>query len=339
MVTAYSGKNFNTSFVSPSVDSQDKGVRLQQVYETLPDLKQCREGIVKESEKQKILNRVNFIRSLHELPLVRYQDNTSHYNAKAALIYAANNSQNEKELPQDRQKCWSEAGDKGLKNSMGYSVFSSRVDSTSLWVESEHFVDALFQDSRRNGLRRRELLLNPFLNSISFGRADGFPDYRDTKVLTYDEEEIETQVNRTTSVALEVIADRENSQTPKQNFIAYPYQDYPAELFQKDEYIRGYPPMSFAAIADPNNPQNNQNIDFSIAVIEIRDRQNDLLPVDSIKIEKSSIGLEQILSWKVDDLQYNQRYNVNINNVKVNNRPINYTYWFEIKSDRLFPQN
>lgn len=335
IITAYFGQNPNTSFVAPSVDSEDKGMKLGQIYETLPNLQQCREGIVKDFEKQKVLDRVNFIRSLHDLPLVRYQDNSNSYNAKAALIYAANDEQSDKNIDLNEQKCWSEEGEKGIKNSLGYSVFSSRAYSTSFWVRSEHFVDALFQDSRKDGLRRRELFLSPFLNYISFGRADGFPDYSKTQILTYEEEEIETQVARVTSVALEVITENKSSQSLKQNFIAYPYHNYPNELFQKDEYIKGYPPLSFSAIADPNNPQNNQNIDFSLAIIEIHDRQNKLLPVHSIKIEESRIGLGKILSWKVDELQYDRRYYVKINNVKVNETKINYNYWFEVKRDRF----
>ncbi|MGK7925843.1 MAG: hypothetical protein AB4290_11445 [Spirulina sp.] len=333
---AYYGRNWNTSvFISstdtPSVDLHETRVSLQQIYEIIPNFKQCREGVIKESEKQKVLNRVNFIRNLHELPPVTYQSNDDRNTAKAALITAVNSDEDNEDIAENQKKCWSEEGEAAIQNSTGYFVFYPDSRSTFSWVNSEHFIDALFQDPRRKGLGRRELLLNPFLSAISFARADGFPDYSHTEILTYEEEEVETSVTRVTSVALHIVSKNKISQNLKREFIAYPYLNYPYELFQKDEYVRGYPPMSFSAIADPNNPENNDKVDFSIATIEIRDKRKQLIPVRSITIEESRIGLGKILFWYVDELKRDRLYHVKINNVKVNDRDLNYTYWFKLK--------
>ena len=63
---------------------------LSMFYEKEPDIQNGYEGILKDSEKQKDLNLLNYVRERHRLRPVIYNFSDDLYAAKAALIIAAN---------------------------------------------------------------------------------------------------------------------------------------------------------------------------------------------------------------------------------------------------------
>ena len=329
---------------TPSVDS-NRLVSWQKIYQTTPSLSSCKEGILSDSEKGRILDRVNYIRELHQLPPVAYQPSNGLTMEKAALLSAANN---EDDVDNFRY-CITEPFRKLIQESLSENlirygvVYQAVVGSTNTpinSVESAYFIDSLLQDTRRKNefsqqsysLYSREILLYPFLSSIDFGRADGIPPYTITEIPDLDGEFQEINTNYVANIVVKPQSFKQSALEMPWGAVAYPYLDYPRELFQENEYARGYPVMSFSVVADRNNRNNNKNIDFSQSFIEIRNEENNLVLINSKAINKSRVGLGSILFWRVDDkLENNKHYKVKIGNVKVNNRLFDYNYWFRLK--------
>ncbi|MGQ9869202.1 hypothetical protein [Leptodesmis sp.] len=119
---------------------------------------------MKQDEKDKVLKRINEIRTLHQLQPVTYSVNRELPAAQLALIRAANA---EKETPINSSfRCWSSLAEQNVFNNVGYSVhYSSNGTNRSAMslIKSEGFLAGMLQDSRRGNLAARRLLLNPFL--------------------------------------------------------------------------------------------------------------------------------------------------------------------------------
>ena len=108
------------------------------------------------------------------------------------------------------------------------------------------------------------------------------------------------------------------------DFVAYPYEEYPRNLFLKNWYL------SFSVIADRNNLWNNEKVDFSDTVIEIHNEDGEVLQVNSIYYDNEGYGIPNNLQWKVNEIKYGIKYTVNIKNVKVFGINKDYEYWFNL---------
>jgi hypothetical protein len=268
---------------------------IDDLYEILPDIQTCYEGILKGSEKQKVLEELNFIRSLHGLNPVSYDYEDDIYTAKAALIIVANEEMNH--YPDQSYKCWTEEGEFGCSHSNLYMSWG--------WEDkipkSEDFVIGWVVDEEVESLGHRRWMLFPFLSNTSYGRVD---------VLGF------------TGVVIKVINDKINPSNV--DFVAYPYEEYPRNLFLKNWYL------SFSVVADRNNLWNNEKVDFSDAVIEVNNEGGETLQVNSIYYDNEGYGIPNNLQWKVNGIKYGVKYTVNIKNVKVLGINKNYEYWFKL---------
>ncbi len=160
---------------SPIINLNEAGMSISQIYSLEPNTQNCNEGILKDSEKQKVLNRLNYIRKLHSLNPVSYSYKNGANAAIAALITATN--ADKYETPNPSFKCWSKPGMVAGNNNLSYTIVytngNTQTSPSMNLYKSEKFVDALLMDSRRDNIARSQWLLNPFLKYISFGRVDG----------------------------------------------------------------------------------------------------------------------------------------------------------------------
>jgi len=268
---------------------------INDIYEILPDIQNCYEGVLKDSEKQKVLEEFNFIRSLHGLNPVSYNYEDDIYTAKAALIIVANEEMNHH--PDQSYQCWTEEGEFGSSHSNLHMSWG--------WEDkipkSEDFVIGWIVDEEVESLGHRRWMLFPFLSNTSYGRVD---------VLGF------------TGAVIKVINDEINPSNV--DFVAYPYEEYPRNLFTKNWYL------SFSVVADRYNLWNNEKVDFSDAVIEIHNENGEALQINSIYYDNKGYGIPNNLQWKVNGIKYDVKYTVNIKNVKVARVNKNYEYWFKL---------
>ena len=265
------------------------------IYEVLPDIKSCSEGILKDLEKQKALEELNFIRSLHGLKPVSYNYQDDIYTAKAALIIVANEKMNHH--PDPSYKCWSEEGYTGSSTSNLYMYWGWEKHIP----KTEEFVIGWIRDDGVESLGHRRWLLSPFLKNISYGRVD-VPGF--------------------TGAAIKVINDDIN--TANVDYVAYPFEEYPRNLFSKNWYL------SFSVVANRNDPWANKSVNFRNTAIEISDESGNLLSVSSIYYNNEGYGNPNHLQWKVTGLKNGVKYTVSIKNVKVLGKDKSYEYWFKL---------
>lgn len=325
--------------ISPTMRSRNlsPGLSITDIYSQIPNIRKCQEGIVKDNEKQKILQEINELRSLHGLKPVIYNSTMDNEAAKAALIFATNDDVNYNNY--SPLKCWAELGKPKLSNTLYYGIFyhatvNSKLRPDYLYNSSE-FLPGMLMDSRRNKIGDTTILLNPFLNSIAFGRMDDIPGPIEHTIYDYDGKPIErVTVDYVTGIAIKYI-DIENQDLSdiNEDFVAYPYKEYPEKFFKKGEYTRGYPIMSFSVFSNKKSLWHNQNVDFSSAIIEIRGENGKLLEINNLVTNnRYTGGLPNLLQWRVSDMKKGIKYTVNIKNVKINSYYWqNYEYWFKIK--------
>ncbi len=199
---------------------------ITKLYNREPNTQNCSEGIFNDSEKQKVLNRLNYIRRLHSLSPVNYSYKDDVYSARAALITAANAEKNER--PNSLFRCWLEEYSP-VGNSLNYAIIYSpgntQISPTMNLYKSENFVDALLMDSRRENSAGSRWLLNPFLKSISFGRVDGESLARQATTIGYDGKPVERQANYITGATIKFRTDDSQNTSDLNinvNSIAYP---------------------------------------------------------------------------------------------------------------------
>jgi len=280
-------------------DSNDE--ENKDLYEKEPDVSKCSSGEVSNYEKSKVLARVNYIRSLHNLKPVTYNYDDDKYTAQCSLIIAANKKLDH--FPDSSWKCYSADGREGCSKSNIYIRFGMINQ-----LESESVVDAFMTDEGVPSLGHRRWLIDPWLDHISFGRVD---DYS----------------SQTVGSAIKVNNDgkEQNISDSDINFVAYPFESYPAELYN-DEVM-----MSFTLISNRNVKWSNNNVKFSGAAVSIKDPSNNVMKINGIFFDNDGYGVPNNLRWFVSGIKKNVRYDVVITNVIVNSVSKDYSYWFELK--------
>lgn len=276
------------------------------IYSVEPNVADCSAGTLKTAEKQKALDALNQIRTLHGLPAVDYDTSADGEVSAAALMMVANNELTH--TPQTTDPCYSGAGLAGAQTSNLYIMSSSDTLSTDSSVP----VYAFLTDNDVSSLGHRRWLLDPFLASTAFGRVDGTPHGGSGKVM---------------AAALKVIGDDTASLAGTSvNYVAYPSGNYPASLVDKSWFL------SFSVFADRLVKANNNgsHIDYSIATIEMWDSAFNSMSVNSASYNYENYGLPNHLQWKVSGLANNTQYTVRIDNVKVNNVFRRYQYTFTL---------
>ncbi len=283
-------------------------IAIPDIYSITPDIANCKEGALKESEKQRVLDYVNKIRAIHGLKPVIYDHSGDEAAMKGAMVCVANASI-QHDIPTNWQ-CYTDKAKYGTMNSNLYIQWQGAPN----YPQSEVSIISWMYDLNQPQLGHRRAIINPFLSQISFGRSDGTP-------------KVQTQYKYVTSMSLKYLDNLNQKITDTDiEFVAYPHNNYPPVLFNKNWLL------SFTAIYDRTNWWNNQNVDYSSAVIEVKDPQNRTMNVHSISYDNQGWGgLMNCLKWRVDGLQDGVTYSVKISNIKVNNINKTYTYWFNLQ--------
>ncbi|NOZ12911.1 MAG: CAP domain-containing protein [Acidobacteria bacterium] len=300
---------------------------LNTLYAELPDVSRCFSGKLKKTEIQAAFREINRIRAMHRLPPVRYRSDLDRISANAALIITAN--RNMTHYPAPASKCYSEKAAKISSHSNLlfhiYHLWSPSSKKKRIpdilarlkdnIISTRQIVADWIIDKNVFPLGHRRWLLNPFLTSISFGRVDSISNKGKRWELI-------------TGAALAYNSGRSVKELPRNFFVACPYGNYPASLFDPNEVF------SFSAVPISANVFGNRFVNFEKAVITIKDEHGNILKVHDIKWDNVAYGVPDVLMWRTPGVKPGILYNVTISNVFFGNSPRNYHYSFRIQTEK-----
>lgn len=291
---------------------EDKIQAWQDHYTSPPDVASCNEGILKDSEKLQILNYVNFIRSIHNLLPVQYDLGGDEAAQKSALIQAANSMLSH--TPPSSSSCYSQIGYYGSEMS---NLFLYQMSQPSDIESKQSITGWMLDNNSANAVDRcghRRAIINPFVTAISFGRVDGKSNVGSQWCI---------------GMALKYMDNVGGSiQSRPVEYVAYPYQSYPPELVDKSWYL------SFSPFYNMNSWSGNSNIDYNNAQITVTTESGQPMNVHSIIWDFEGWGaVQNNIRWKVDNMQNEVKYIVNIKNIVVNGSNKDYQYWFKLTNN------
>lgn len=278
-------------------------------YDVMPDIASCNEGKLKEIEKKKILDKVNYIRSLHGLKPVTYNYSKDDATQKSALITAANEMLSHQ--PPSNWKCFSQVGYVGAeKSNLHIKWFFGNS-----YPPSEESINSWMIDMNVNVCGHRRWIIDPFLKFIAFGRVDANSS--------------QNPQFKVTGASIYVIDNEKQNLTDWDGeFVAYPYKEYPTELVfdSKNNYWH----FHFTAIINKNDWWSNRNVNYTGAVLEIKDENNNTVQFTDLSTNNEGFGVPNMLRWKITNLQKEKRYNVTVRNVDMNGTKKDFSYWFKV---------
>ncbi|MDQ1266156.1 MAG: hypothetical protein QG635_1308, partial [Bacteroidota bacterium] len=292
---------FATNTATNAQKGNDKPLGLSDIYDVVPDLANCNEGALKDSEKMKILAVINQIRSFHGLKPVTYDYAGDTKAMKSSLVCAANG--NLSHNPPTSWKCYSKDADDGAVNSNLY--IQSYMSPTQLPVSENSIVSWMYDNTTVN-VGHRRAIMNPFVTKMSFGRADGM--YQSFYV---------------TAMSLKYLDNMPGNLSGNDiDYVAYPQNDYPPSLFDNNWYL------SFSCFYDKAKWGNNTNVDYSAATIDMKKEgtSTSVQVLEQIFDLQGWGGIVNCLKWKVPTLEQGVKYNVTLSNVKVNGVTKSYSY-------------
>ena len=296
-----------------NTENPDESGEREEIYALEPDVGKCTSGIPSDNEKLKVLERINYIRSIHKLKPVKYDETYDEMAGECALVIAANKKLDHE--PDKSWKCWSQVAYDGCYSSNISLATANNYDISA--TDSTTIVDGFFTEEDEvppTTLGHRRWFIDPWLNSIAFGRAD-YSDGAGHFVLG----SAVRVINRDNPDDQQDISDSDIK------FVAYPFENYPAELYNDNVM------MSFSVISDRTSKINNgSNINFDAADIVIIDPDNKTMKVKSREWDNQFYGVPNNLRWYAEGIKPNVKYKVTIK-VRVNNNPESYQYWFELK--------
>lgn len=275
----------------------------QNIYNVNPDVNNCKEGSLTEQEKLRVLDLVNRIRTSHNIPPVTYDFEGDKFAQKGALITVANQALSHQ--PPSNWSCFSQDAYYGNEKS---NLFISSGSGGNL-PDSEYGLISWMIDFSVENLGHRRAIMNPFVDKISFGRVDK-----------------SEQGLRITGMNLKYL-DNLNATISNSNieFVAYPQGDYDKNYFQNGWYL------SFNVIKDKVNWWNNNGIDYSAAIITMKDSKGNNIGVNSIGSDNEGWGgLPNQIKWKCGNLINFEEYTVEIKGVKFGGQTKDYSYKFTL---------
>lgn len=287
--------------------SMSYSITLSDLYDVNPDIKKSYEGVLKDSEKQKVLDYLNYVRKLHNLKPVVYEKNFDIITAKASLIMTANATLTH--TPDKKMKCFTQEGADGAKTS---NLYISGYSDQSMMEDSTISIKSWLTDDNVDNLGHRRWVLDPFLKYVSFGRVDGIPLVKSDFFMTAE--------------TLRVVNPEQNDISDTNiEYVAYPVSEYPKDLFIKEWFL------SFTAIPSVKNIWDNRLVSYKKTVIEITDSAGKKLKISDISFNNDGFGVPNIIQWKTTGLKDNVKYTVSIKNVMNGSESKDYKYNFILK--------
>lgn len=296
-----SGTGYTTNTQMPPSSTTYRAAKIQA----------CDAGELSYEARQNALNIFNDIRAQHGLQPVSYDAASDEWVMQAALVMAAN-ERLEHEI-NINWRCYSEAAEKGASHS---NIGLYRTSNTSQQAIELYEKDAVAENLigymteinhvEPGNVGHRRWALNPFLGQMAYGQVSDI---------------VKNQF--VSSSAVRVIYDESQQRsnayvaTPG-NIIAYPYGDYPAKYFARGAEL------SFSVMIDANDYYANYFVDYQKATIAVRQGFNHWnIPQRDIKYDAITpenvtiVGLPNHLQFSFSHIDYNQMYEVEINNVEI----------------------
>lgn len=277
------------------------------LYTTPADIAACQPGVLKPAVTQQVLQTLNAVRSLHRLPPATYSPADEPGAQQSALMQAANGQLSH--TPPASWRCYTATGAAASGSSNlyggigpGLSLISDEPIIAGWLTEVQNII--------AENVGHRRWLLDPFLGSVAYGRVAG---------------RYETS-NRADAAAIKVFdtAGPAGPTGPLPDYVAYPFEDYPARLFDTRALL------SFGVISNKTSKWGNTNVDFSNAAITVRQRGGAALTVSRIAYDNQGYGLPNNVQFAVSGLQANTYYDVTIDRVAVAGAQRSYSYFFRI---------
>ncbi len=288
-------------------------MRETMTYDSIPNVAECYEGRLSINSRLKILYHLNFLRSLHNLDPLLYNCDDDLFAQRGALIMAANNERGLNHFPDTSWHCWTPEG----ANGTAQSCLATEGFFDDEFMTAGVFITEWLIDLGSDPVGHRRWLLDPFARTVAFGRIDLPKIYKN---------------GTSASFGALLIRDDDVLASPlKVQYVAYPFKDYPAALFDKEWFA------SFSVVADSVNYWNNNSVDFSHSTIAISDENADSVAVTSIEYDNQSYGLPNSLQWKMKALKVGRKYDVGIRNVQIDGVSHSYGYWFRLTKDHPIP--
>ena len=278
------------------------------LYAEEPDVDACFAGRLTQAAKNRALEAMNQIRALHGVPPVQYSSRYDRQMQEASLIQAANRFLSHHSEPS--AQCYTEAGAAGSGTS---NIAGSTLNGQGTDQDPAYNIVGWTNDANNLALvaaaGHRRWVLNPFAAYVSYGQVQG---YAAQKVFGFDDEP---------HIIPRIEVD----------YVAFPYETYPFHL------VEGDPPWSFSVIEDPDTFWNNRSDYFRGATITVtRVEDGTELLITDRYTDTQGMGVPNLLSWQVQNWQYDTLYEVEIENVLFSDgRSSDYSYAVFIERDSL----
>ena len=273
------------------------------------DLNACQAGRPSEAERQLFINTLNEIRALHNLPKVRYDQAYEDQMMQASMLLAVNEKTSH--YPDRTWRCFSDIGYQGTSTSN--LNFVQAYQPLASYGADSHVINWLIEKNSVSIGHRRHLL-SPFLSKTAYG-----------EVSNTEAKSVATILGAAMKVVYPYASQTLSTTMPK-GVIAYPYHAYPKKFFAKTE------PLSLSILVNPQNTYANNTVDFSQAKLTVTRRDNQQSQtISNIQYDNISYGLvANNLQFHFSAMEYNVIYDVNVQNVLVDGKAEDYTYWFKV---------
>ncbi|MDV3457449.1 CAP domain-containing protein [Sphingomonas sp. HF-S4] len=294
-------------FPTPAPVPGDFFTAAASLYTTPPDITACQPGLLKPAVTSQVLQILNAVRALHRLPAVAYSAADEPAAQQSALMQAANAQLSH--TPPASWRCFTQAGADASASS---NLYGGTGAGLGFYTDEQIIAGWLteVQNIVAENVGHRRWLLDPFLGSVAYGRVAG--RYQTS--------------SRADAAAIKVFdtAGPAGPAGPLPDFVAYPFEDYPARLFDASALL------SFGVISNKTNKWGNTNVDFSNAAITVRARGGATLTVSRVTCDNQGYGLPNNVQFAVSGLQANTIYDVTIERVNVGGTQRSYSYFFRI---------
>jgi hypothetical protein len=272
-------KNLNNELDS------EKFARNTYFYRYLPNVANCDPGELTSATKVRALTTLNEVRRLHLLPPVAYDSFYDSEVQSASLVHRAND--NTSHNPPPTAKCYSELAVSGASSSNLSRSSSHENDDPASDIIG--WIDDKFNLSNVMAVGHRRWALYPELGYLAYGQVNGASAQ---KVFRFGREPlVET--------------------SPDLQFVAFPYRTYPYLLLEKTDK-----PTPWSVSLTPSGYSEYDYEYFRNAEVTVSDWHTGVeLKIHSLYTDIERFGTPNLLSWLVDDYEYDKTYRVRISNI------------------------
>ena len=228
---------------------------------------------------------------------------------QASMLLAVNEKTSH--YPDGTWSCFSDIGYQGASTSN--LNFVQAYQPLASYGADTHLINWLIEKNS-SSIGHRRHMLSPFLSKTAYG-----------EVSNTEAKSVATILGAAMKVVYPYASQTLSTTMPK-GVIAYPYHAYPKKFFAKTE------PLSLSILVNPQNAYANNTVDFSQAKLTVTRRDNQhIQTISNIQYDNISYGLlANNLQFHFSAMKYNVIYDVQVQNVLVDGKAEDYTYWFKV---------